>query len=237
MAYTCSGSTNEQLIQNMRDAGLIPDDARLAAAFREVDRAHYVSDKRDAYVDAPQAIMCNATISAPHMHAEAAKHLLPFLTPGASVLDVGSGSGYTCALFHHLVSGAGAGSGAAGTVVGIEHMAPLAAHSLANLRADGLGAALDAGRIEVVAGDGRAGHAPRAPYDAIHVGAAAPAVPAALVAQLKAPGRMFVPVGTGTQTIIRVDKDAEGRVTETPLLGVMYVPLTDAETQAGGRRF
>lgn len=37
------------------------------------------------------------------MHASAAEALLPFLTPGARVLDVGSGSGYLCAVFADLV--------------------------------------------------------------------------------------------------------------------------------------
>ena len=59
------------------------------------------------------------------------------------------------------------------------------------------------------------------PYDAIHVGAAAPTMPAALVEQLARPGRMFIPVGDAAQQIIQVDKDVNGVVTETPLLEVM----------------
>ena len=59
------------------------------------------------------------------------------------------------------------------------------------------------------------------PYDAIHVGAAAPTLPAALVEQLARPGRMFIPVGTYAQQIMQVDKDEHGRVTEIPLLDVM----------------
>ena len=39
-------------------------------------------------------------------HAHAVENLLPFLKPGSRVLDVGSGSGYLVALFHHLVSDA-----------------------------------------------------------------------------------------------------------------------------------
>ena len=38
------------------------------------------------------------------------------------------------------------------------------------------------------------GYTPMGPYDAIHVGAAAPTVPEALVQQLKSPGRLIVPV-------------------------------------------
>lgn len=43
-----------------------------------------------------------------------------------------------------------------------------------------------------------------APFDAIHVGAAAPTLPAALVDQLARPGRMFIPVGTHTQQVLQV---------------------------------
>lgn len=38
-----------------------------------------------------------------------------------------------------------------------------------------------------------------APYQVIHVGAAAPSIPDALVDQLAAPGRMFIPVGVVEQ--------------------------------------
>ena len=59
------------------------------------------------------------------------------------------------------------------------------------------------------------------PFDAIHVGAAAPTMPSALVEQLARPGRMFIPVGDASQKIFQVDKDVNGVVTETPLLDVM----------------
>lgn len=38
------------------------------------------------------------------------------------------------------------------------------------------------------------GYAKRGPYQAIHVGAAAPNIPDALIEQLARPGRMFIPV-------------------------------------------
>jgi protein-L-isoaspartate(D-aspartate) O-methyltransferase len=86
-------------------------------------------------------------------HAHAAENLLPFLQPGARVLDVGSGSGYLTAIFHHLVTE----NGSHGKVVGIEHITELVDWSKANLRQDGLGEAIDQGRIVIVDGDGRQG--------------------------------------------------------------------------------
>lgn len=96
-----------------------------------------------------------ATISAPHMHAHAAEYLLPYLKPGSKVLDVGSGSGYLTAIFHRLVSPENDNSG--GKVVGIDHVPQLVEWSVSNLKRDGLGQALDDGKIEMICGDGRLG--------------------------------------------------------------------------------
>jgi len=225
MAWRCSGATNVELIQNMQSAGLIKS-SRVAEALKKVDRANYVVDKRDAYRDAPQSIGYGATISAPHMHAAAAENLLPFLQPGMKVLDVGSGSGYTCALFHHLVSGPSTAK-----VVGIDHIQQLVDWSVKNLKSDGL----EGGVLEMVCGDGRKGYLPFAPYDAIHVGASAPTIPQDLIDQLAKPGRMFIPVDDADmafgQSIWQVDKDRDGKVTKKQLFGVQYVPLTDVEKQ------
>ncbi|KAK7034557.1 hypothetical protein VNI00_012404 [Paramarasmius palmivorus] len=156
-------------------------------------------------------------------HAYAAEHLLPYLKPGANVLDIGSGSGYLVAVLHHLVDG--------GKVVGIEHVEELVDWSISNLKRDGLGDALESGAIKVIAGDGRKGSPSDGPYDAIHVGAAAPVIPDALVEQLASPGRMFIPVGTLMQNILHVDKDSDGKVTQKEIMGVRYVPLTDRDKQ------
>ncbi|KLO05664.1 protein-L-isoaspartate O-methyltransferase [Schizopora paradoxa] len=223
MAYTCSGSTNAELIENMHANDLIKSKV-VKDAFEKVDRKNYVLDKRSAYVDSPQSIKYGATISAPHMHAYAAEYLLPFLKPGSKVLDVGSGSGYTCAVFHHLVS-------PKGKVVGIDHIPELVAYSLDNLRNDGLTEAINAKVIEVHAGDGREGWPSEGPYDAIHVGAAAFPIPKPLINQLASPGRMFVPVGDSEQKIVVIDKDEDGKVVEKELFGVQYVPLTNKDDQ------
>ena len=51
------------------------------------------------------------------VHAAAAESLLPFLYPGAKVLDVGSGSGYLTHVLSNLV-----GSEGGGKVIGIDHI-------------------------------------------------------------------------------------------------------------------
>lgn len=89
------------------------------------------------------------------MHAHASEYLLTYLQAGSKVLDVGSGSGYLTAIFHHLVS---PGNGQpTGKVVGIDHIAELVDWSVENLKKDGLGPALENGQIEMTKGDGRKG--------------------------------------------------------------------------------
>ncbi|KZV98155.1 protein-l-isoaspartate o-methyltransferase [Exidia glandulosa HHB12029] len=231
MAWTCSGKTNVELVLNMARAGLLSN-TRVLEAMKATDRAKYMrpASARYAYDDSPQSIGHGATISAPHMHAHTLEALEPFLQPGARALDVGSGSGVVCACMARLIGGADTGTGA---VVGIEHVPELVEWSRENVVKDGL----DASRVTFICGDGRKGYPSSGPYDAIHVGAAAPSLCDDLVDQLKAPGRMFIPVGTDTQEVVQVDKDAEGNVTKKTLFGVMYVPLTELDKQLNSGRY
>ena len=80
-------------------------------------------------------------------------------------------------------------------VIGIEHIEDLAKLSKSNLKKS-YANELSTGQIKIVCGDGREGYAVDAPYDVIHVGAAAPEVPQALVDQLKVDGVLIIPVGT-----------------------------------------
>ncbi|KAI4260889.1 MAG: hypothetical protein LQ352_000044 [Teloschistes flavicans] len=219
MAWFSSGSSNAALIANLKNNGLIQSE-RVAQAMLVVDRAHYAPEL--AYQDSPQTIGFSATISAPHMHASAAESLLPFLHPSARILDVGSGSGYLTHVLANLV-------GSEGKVIGIDHIQGLVDLATNNMQKSEAGRSLlSSGKVRFVKGDGREGFREEGPYDAIHVGAAAKEEHKGLVEQLKAPGRLFIPVGTGSQYIWVVDKDEEGKVRREKSIGVRYVPLTDA---------
>lgn len=138
------------------------------------------------YQDSPQTIGWGATISAPHMHVAAAESLLPFLYPGARVLDVGSGSGYLTHVLANLV-------GTEGRVVGVDHIQELVDLAKKNTGKSPEGREMiEKGQVVFVKADGRRGWSDGAPYDAIHVGAAAVEAHAPLVEQLKTPGRSVV---------------------------------------------
>ena len=66
--------------------------------------------------------------------------------------------------------------GEKGKVVGIDHIDELVNWAKDNVRKDNA-PLLDSGRIKLVVGDGRKGFPADAPYNAIHVGAAAPTLP------------------------------------------------------------
>ena len=88
---------------------------------------------------------------------------------------------------------------------------------------------LEDGVVKFIKADGRKGWVEGAPYDAIHVGAAAAEHHEELTRQLKAPGRLFVPVEDGgSQYIFVIDKKEDGSLERQRLYGVQYVPLCDA---------
>lgn len=110
-------------------------------------------------------------------------------------------------------------------------MPELIKDSLVNLK-KGNADLLSSGRVVIKEGDGRLGCAQYAPYNAIHVGAAAPTLPQALVDQLKPGGRLIIPIGdSNDQSLEQIDKSLDGIVKRISIMGVRYVPLTDKKAQ------
>ncbi|KAI9108822.1 hypothetical protein K1719_020127 [Acacia pycnantha] len=217
---------NKAMVESLQRYGVISS-KKVAEVMETVDRALFVPDGTPPYVDSPMAIGYNATISAPHMHAMCLQLLEQNLQPGMHALDVGSGTGYLTACFALMV-------GPEGCAVGVEHIPELVSSSLENIQKSAAAPLLKDGSLSVHAADGRKGWPEHAPYDAIHVGAAAQEIPQPLVDQLKPGGRMVIPVGNVFQDLKVIDKNSDGSVSVRTETSVRYVPLTSREAQLRG---
>ncbi|XP_052175949.1 protein-L-isoaspartate O-methyltransferase-like isoform X2 [Diospyros lotus] len=103
-----------------------------------------------------------------------------------------------------------------------------------NIKKSAAAPLLKKGSLSVHVGDGRLGRPASAPYDAIHVGAASPEIPPALLEQLNPGGRMVIPVGEMFQNLKVIDKNADGSISAWTETSVSYVPLTSRESQLQG---
>jgi len=165
-----------------------------------------------AYQDEPIHIGHGQTISQPYMTALMAESLE--LAGTETVLEVGAGCGYAAAVLGAL----------AARVVSVEIIPALAKLARENLRRT----ARDT-NVTVVCGDGSLGYTEAAPFDAISVAAGAPEIPAALLEQLKDPGRLVIPVGDYGDQELRVISKQGGRVDYRVAVLCRFVPLRGGE--------
>ncbi|XP_008797095.2 protein-L-isoaspartate O-methyltransferase-like isoform X2 [Phoenix dactylifera] len=214
---------NKAMVEYLQQYGIIKS-KKVAEVMEAIDRGLFVPAGNPPYVDSPMQIGYNATISAPHMHATCLELLKEHLQPGMHALDVGSGTGYLTACFAMMV-------GPEGRAVGVEHIPELVTSSIENIKKSAAASLLKEGSLSVHVTDGRLGWPELAPYDAIHVGAAAPEIPQPLVEQLKPGGRMVIPVGTLFQDLKVVDKKLDGSINVRSETSVRYVPLTSRAAQ------
>ena len=180
-------------------------------AMRSVPRERFVPTvlQSKAYLNTSLSIGNSQTISQPQMVALATDAL--GLRGDEYVLEVGAGSGYQAAVIAELLP--------FGSVLTVERIPELAAMARRNLEACGFS------NVSVKAAGAVLGAPDEAPFDAILVSAAAPAVSDVLLAQLKPGGRLVLPVGSlERQTLTRVQLTPEGPVT-SELGPCSYVPL------------
>jgi protein-L-isoaspartate(D-aspartate) O-methyltransferase len=189
------------------------DDERVLAAMGRVPRELFVdeSDRARAYRDMPLRIGHGQTISQPYMVAIICQ--VAEVSEGDRVLDIGTGSGYQAAVLAELGA----------EVHTIERISELAERARAALAAAGFGA------VDVHVGDGSLGLPEHAPYDAIVVAAAAPALPESLYEQLRLGGRLVVPVGDADgQCLEVVVRSPEGPAVARSV-PCRFVPLVGEE--------
>ena len=197
----------EMIEKQLRRRGV--HDAAVLAAMAEVPRHEFVSEDvgAHAYDDLPLPIGSGQTISQPYIVAAmtAALHL----RPGDRVLEIGTGCGYHAAVLSRLAK----------EVFTIERRPELASSASATL------ARLGYSNAHVHCGDGTLGLPELAPFDAILVAAAAPAVPKPLLAQLAEGGRIILPVGdTQHQELQLIEKRGDAFPMKM-LEGCRFVPL------------
>ena len=187
------------------------DDERVLSAMRKVPRHLFVPEelKPFAYGDEPLPIGEGQTISQPYIVAYMTQALQLFGTE--RVLEVGTGSGYQTAVLAEMVR----------EVFTIELLSALSEKARTLLEALGYT------NIRLKAGDGTLGWEENAPFDAIMVTAAAPAVPKKLQEQLGLKGRMIIPVGSGFQELFLITRE-RGNFRKKKLLPVRFVPLVSA---------
>jgi protein-L-isoaspartate(D-aspartate) O-methyltransferase len=190
-------------------AGLVSD-PRIIEALGVVPRHLFVPKAlvAEAYGDHALPIGAGQTITQAANVGRAAE--LAAIRPDARVLEIGTGSGYQAAVLAHL----------AGQVFSLERIPELAVEARRVL------AFLGVRNVSVKVFDGTYGWREHAPYDAIVVAAAAPEIPAPLVSQLSATGRLVVPVGPpNRQRLLVVKMLPSGRTRTEDAGDVAYVPL------------
>ena len=217
-----SAAVRARMVQRLAAAGIqaLP----VLQAMQDVERHRFVDTAlvNQAYEDTSLPIGLGQTISKPSVVARMIELLRE--RPGGPalrrVLEIGSGSGYQAAEL----------AGLAEPVISIERLrgrherapARLAPMALANL--------------QLVYGDGRLGHAPAAPFDAIIAAAGGHALPPAWLEQLARGGRLVAPVHDAalkSQVLMVVDRLADGSIVQRIHEPVRFVPLESGISEFG----
>jgi protein-L-isoaspartate(D-aspartate) O-methyltransferase len=200
----------KQLVDTLKQKGIT--DERVLNAINKIPRHFFLDSAFDkvAYEDRAFPIAESQTISQPYTVAYQTQLL--DIKQYDKVLEIGTGSGYQAIVL--------AETGA--KVFTIERQKKLFdEHRKFALRNS-------YPNIKYFYGDGYEGLPTFAPFDKIIVTAAAPSMPPKLIQQLKAGGKMVIPVGEGSvQKMIRVTKKADGSTSEEVFENFSFVPMVE----------
>ena len=202
----------ETLRKRMVQEQLIPrgiKDPRVLEAFYKVERDKFVPEisRSCAYADYPLPIGEGQTISQPYIVALMTECL--GLSGKEKVLEIGTGSGYQTAILAELAK----------EVYSIERFQVLAK------KADDTIKSLGYANIRINVGDGTLGWPEEAPFDRIIVTAASPVVPGPLLEQLKAQGRLILPLGENFSQVLTLIEKKETDFEYTDICACVFVPL------------
>lgn len=203
-----SQRARDRMIATLVEAGI--RDARVLDVMRQLPRHLFIDEAlaSRAYENTALPIGQGQTISQPYIVARMTEALIEHALP-RRVLEVGTGSGYQCAVLARLVE----------QVYTVERIEELLRNARRRFRKLGLA------NIRSRHDDGRLGWPDEAPFDAIIVTAAGAALEPGLLDQLVPTGCLVAPVGPpGRQELLRVRGGEEGWVSER-LDAVSFVPL------------
>jgi protein-L-isoaspartate(D-aspartate) O-methyltransferase len=197
-----STAVRARMVQRLRVEGACCEP--VLAAFGTVPRHRFVESAlaAQAYEDTALPIGWGQTISKPSVVARMLALLFDGRDEAGSgslgrVLEIGTGCGYQAALLAQLAQ----------QVISVERLRPLYERARENL------APLRNNNLRLVYGDGRLGHAPNAPYDAIICAAGGDDVPGVWLEQMAIGGRLIAPTRAETgpgQVLLVIDRNAHG---------------------------
>ena len=200
----------EVLIDIMKNSGFLTD-SRVESAIRQNPRHDFIPDsmKHRAYENAPISLMKKQTISQPSVVSRMTEWL--DLKEGQKVLEIGSGSGWQCAILANIVGN--------GKIFTVERHAKLASFAKNNLEKLGIK------NVKIIHGNGSLGLPEESPFDRIMITAACKKVPDALLDQLALDGLLIAPVGEDIQSLVLLRKTPKGIVEIKNQKGYVFVPL------------
>ena len=203
-----SQRARDRLVERLAAEGI--RDRRVLDVMRQLPRHLFIDEgiSSRAYEDVALPIGHVQTISSPGIVGLMTQLLLE-VKPMNRVLEIGTGSGYQCAVLAQLVE----------EVYTIERIDELLRNARRRLRK------LAIGNVRSRHDDGRLGWPEQAPFDAILLTAAGTRLEQALLAQLAPGGCLVAPVGPpGRQELLRIRGGADGWQSESLGL-VSFVPL------------
>lgn len=202
-----SQRTRDRMVARLREQGI--GDELVLGAMAAVPRHLFVEEAlaSRAYEDSALPIGFEQTISQPYVVARMLEAMRAERDLD-KLLEVGTGCGYQAAVMARIAK----------QVYSIERIAPLLEKARANLRP------LRISNLRLSHGDGYQGLRDVAPFDGIVVAAAAAQMPRALLEQLAPGGRLVIPIGTTSQTLMMVERTEAG-FRESRLDAVRFVPM------------
>ena len=198
----------KKLMDVLRDKGI--SDETVLAAMNQIPRHFFLDSAFDeiAYEDRAFPISEGQTISQPYTVAYQTQLLQ--VKPFDKILEIGTGSIYQATVLAEMGV----------KVLTIERQKVLFEKTKTYIFKSKYP------NLKFFFGDGYEGLPTYAPFDKVIITAAAPAIPPKLIDQLKAGGKMIIPVNEGEhQRMLRITKNADGSTSEEAFDNFSFVPM------------